>query len=275
MSSGETVASADVDEQHEPAPPLEVSAPCHAQVPPGSERRPRSAVHNTGGMCHAASARALCAVIDVDGTSALGDDDLAAALTAAIHGEEAGLTDLWRALQPPLLRYLRVVTGDAAEDVASEVWLQVACGIEGFDGRPTAFRVWLFRIARHRAIDENRRARRRRDTACVPRVPESAGVSDRDVALDVIERADTEWALRVIASLPPDQAEAVMLRAVAGLDVAQAAQVLGKRPGAVRIASMRGLRRLAAHPDVACRRPLTGRLAQAAAAVERSEAEGV
>jgi RNA polymerase sigma-70 factor (ECF subfamily) len=45
--------------------------------------------------------------------------------------------------------------------------------------------------------------------------------------------------------LPIDQAEAVMLRAVLGLDVAAAAKVLSKRPGAVRMAAHRGLRRLA------------------------------
>jgi RNA polymerase sigma-70 factor (ECF subfamily) len=41
-----------------------------------------------------------------------------------------------------------------------------------------------------------------------------------------------------------------MLRVVAGLDVASTARILGKRPGAVRIATMRGLRRLAANPQI-------------------------
>jgi RNA polymerase sigma-70 factor (ECF subfamily) len=70
------------------------------------------------------------------------------------------------------------------------------------------------------------------------------------VALD---RLDTDWALTLIATLPRDQAEAVMLRVVAGLDVKQAAAVLGKRPGAVRIAAMRGLRRLADNREVRAR----------------------
>ena len=51
--------------------------------------------------------------------------------------------------------------------------------------------------------------------------------------------------IRVVAG-PKDQAEAVLLRVVAGLDVAQTAKVLDKRDGAVRIAAMRGLKRLAA-----------------------------
>jgi RNA polymerase sigma-70 factor (ECF subfamily) len=180
----------------------------------------------------------------------LDDGDLADALSRAVGGDEAAFARLWRSLQPALLRYLRVVVGDAAEDVASETWLQAARGLPGFDGTVPAFRVWLFRIARHRGLDERRRAARRREDPREPAEQESASGQVRDVAYEVLESSDTGWALERIASLPADQAEAVMLRVVAGLDVTQTAQVLGKRPGAVRVAAMRGLRRLAADPQV-------------------------
>jgi RNA polymerase sigma-70 factor, ECF subfamily len=183
------------------------------------------------------------------------DDDLASALIAARVGEEQGFAVLWRALHPAVLRYLRVVAGDAAEDAASETWLQVARDLDQFTGDPAAFRGWLFRIARHRGIDEVRRAGRRRED---PAETVDAGPAGGDTATEVIEGADTAWALSRIAALPTDQAEAVMLRVVAGLDVAATAQVLGKRRGAVRIATMRGLRRLAVDPQVcdrAARRP--------------------
>lgn len=181
------------------------------------------------------------------------DDELAAALSAAVRGDAGGFAVLWSALQPRVLRYLRMLVGEAAEDVASETWLQAARDLRGFAGPPRAFRVWLFTIARNRAVDEHRRARRRPEE---PREPgEWAGVGVQpDAAHDLLQRSDTDWALRMIASLPKDQAEAVMLRVVAGLDVAQTAQVLSKRPGAVRVAAMRGLRRLAAHAEVQARR---------------------
>src|SRR5581483_295801 len=66
-----------------------------------------------------------------------------------------------------------------------------------------------------------------------------------DPAREAVERLATRQALRLISELPANQAEAVMLRVVVGLDVTQTAEVLGKRPGAIRIAAMRGLRRLA------------------------------
>jgi RNA polymerase sigma-70 factor (ECF subfamily) len=175
------------------------------------------------------------------------DDQFADALIAARAGEEQGFAVLWRALNPLVLRYLRVVVGDAAEDVASETWLQVARDFDRFAGGPAEFRGWLFRIARHRGIDARRRAGRNRED---PVENVDAATVAPDAAAEMIEGEETAWALRRIAGLPIDQAEAVMLRVVAGLDVATTARVLGKRAGAVRIAAMRGLRRLAADPQV-------------------------
>jgi RNA polymerase sigma-70 factor (ECF subfamily) len=60
-----------------------------------------------------------------------------------------------------------------------------------------------------------------------------------------VENLDTEAALALVATLPPDQAEVILLRVLAGLDVTQVASILGKRPGAVRVLQHRGLRRLA------------------------------
>jgi len=172
--------------------------------------------------------------------------DLDSALAAARRGEETGFAELWHALNPPLLRYLRAVVGDTAEDVASETWLQAAKDVRGYRGDAAGFRVWLFRVARHRALDELRKvARRKEENGDVAEFVADWPAAD-DTERAASEREDTERALRLIARLPKDQAEAVLLRVVAGLDVAQTAKVLDKRDGAVRIAAMRGLKRLAA-----------------------------
>ena len=171
--------------------------------------------------------------------------DLEEALHAARDGDAHGFAQLWRALQPAVLRYLRVVVGDQAEDAASETWLHVIRDLGRFHGDLDAFRGWLFRIARHRALDLRRRRHGTPGTAVDGVAPDTATLA--------IEGFGTDWALRIIATLPADQAEAVMLRIVAGLDVATTAHILGKRPGAIRIATMRGLRRLATHPQVSAR----------------------
>ena len=61
-------------------------------------------------------------------------DEFAAVLTAAQSGSEAALTLLWRDANPALLRYLRVIAPDAAEDIAAETWLQVVRGLPGSAG---------------------------------------------------------------------------------------------------------------------------------------------
>jgi RNA polymerase sigma-70 factor (ECF subfamily) len=175
------------------------------------------------------------------------EEDLSLALAAARDGDEHGFAVLWRSLQPALLRYLTVVVGDAAQDVASETWLQAARDLRRFRGDARGFRVWLFRLARNRGLDERRRAARR---PAEPHPHVEVNAVAADAATEALDRLGTDWALAVIASLPADQAEAVLLRVVAGLDVAQTADVLGKRPGAVRVAAMRGLRRLAADREV-------------------------
>ena len=65
-----------------------------------------------------------------------------------------------------------------------------------------------------------------------------------DTAGQALELMATDAAIALIAQLPQDQAEAVLLRVVMGLDSVAAGRVLGKRPGAVRTASYRGLRRI-------------------------------
>lgn len=189
------------------------------------------------------------AVTDVRGAGVTAETALDAALDAARLGDERGFATLWISLNPLILRYLRVLVGQAAEDIASETWLHAARDVHGFRGDANGFRVWLFRVARHRGLDELRRAGRRlEEPAGLPGDSEGAAPERRapdDTAAEALERLSTEQALRMIARLPKNQAEAVMLRVVIGLDANQSAQVLGKRSGAVRIAAMRGLRGLA------------------------------
>lgn len=131
------------------------------------------------------------------------------------------------------------------EDVAADVWVDVARRLRDFSGDESAFRGWLFTLARRRAIDAWRQAER----APVHLTANHADL-DRPGAHDTaglaLERMSTRRALDLIATLPRDQAEAIALRVIAGLDVKEVARLLGKRPGAVRVAAHRGLRALAA-----------------------------
>jgi DNA-directed RNA polymerase specialized sigma24 family protein len=84
------------------------------------------------------------------------DADLSAAVAAAQRGDERAFRLVFRAIQPRLLRYLRAVVGDDAEDVASEAWLQIARDLKSFRGDFDSLRGWTATIARHRALDHLR-----------------------------------------------------------------------------------------------------------------------
>ncbi|MEU9340706.1 RNA polymerase sigma factor [Streptomyces sp. NPDC048278] len=172
------------------------------------------------------------------------DGDLGAAVARAQEGDEAAFAVAYRIVQPNLLGYLRGIVGDDAEDVASDAWLEIARDIGRFKGDGAGFRGWTATIARHRALDHLRRRRVR---------PQAAGTDLEALDLagphntpeQALESISTERALELVRGLPRDQAEAVLLRVVVGLDGPAAARVLGKRPGAVRTATHRGLKRLA------------------------------
>ena len=175
-------------------------------------------------------------------------DDFDDVLNRARSGDDTAFLALWDHLHPRLLRYLRVLGCDEADDVASETWLHAVRDLDRFDGGADDFRCWLFAIGRHRAIDASRsriRSRIRLTRAAAVPVADPNPVED-----EVLDGLSTRKAVALVAELSRDQAEVVALRIIAGLDTAAVAGILGKSPGAVRIALHRGLRTLSADPRV-------------------------
>jgi RNA polymerase sigma-70 factor, ECF subfamily len=167
-----------------------------------------------------------------------------AVLAGSRAGAEWAITVLFREFHPALLRYLRAQEPAEGEDLAAEAWLDAARGLHRFRGDEQAFRRWIFTIARRRLIDfRRRRARSARALEAWRDFAEPRELDDAGAV--VLAASETDAALARIASLPSDQAEVVLLRVVAGLDVADVAGILGKKPGTVRVLQHRALHRLA------------------------------
>jgi RNA polymerase sigma-70 factor (ECF subfamily) len=171
-------------------------------------------------------------------------EDFAALLAAAQGGSDAAFATLWRDTNPALLRYLRVIAPEHAEDVAAETWVQVVRGLPRFTGDESAWRAWLFTTARRRLLDQARLRKRHPaeplddvSPAEIPRTPDAEQLAMENMA--------TEAAMSLLSRLPQQQAEVIMLRVVAGLDTEVVAEMLGRSPGAVRVAAHRGLKKLA------------------------------
>src|SRR5580693_7621190 len=87
-------------------------------------------------------------------------DDFARVLADAQGGSEDQFAVLWRDANPALLRYLRVLAPENAEDIAAETWVHVVRGLPRFIGDEAAWRAWLFTTARRRLLDQVRLRKR-------------------------------------------------------------------------------------------------------------------
>jgi RNA polymerase sigma-70 factor, ECF subfamily len=170
-------------------------------------------------------------------------DDFARVLADAQGGSEDQFAVLWRDANPALLRYLRVLAPENAEDIAAETWVHVIRGLPRFIGDEAAWRAWLFTTARRRLIDQARLRKRHPaepldgvSAAEMPRTPDAAQIAMENLA--------TESAIALLSQLPPPQAEVIMLRVLAGLDTDAVAELLGKTPGNIRVMAHRGLKKL-------------------------------
>jgi RNA polymerase sigma-70 factor (ECF subfamily) len=172
-------------------------------------------------------------------------DPLDDAVQRMCRGDGDAFRVVYHAVHPTLLRYLEILVGaDDAEDVGSETWAQACRDLGRFhEGGGDGFRAWVTTIGRHRALDHLRR--RGRGVRAVQDLTGVEVVDSRDAETAVLETYSTAGAVALVAGLPRDQAEAVWLRAVMDLDVRTVAEMTGKRPGAVRSATHRGLRSLA------------------------------
>ena len=181
-------------------------------------------------------------------------------LDAARAGEEWAFSVLYRDLNARLLRYFAAQAPAEAEDLASETWLHAARQLHGFVGGEMSFRAWLFTIARRRLVQHWRDAGRRPRAGSGPDGTGAGGggpdgiahfAAAGDLEQAVVDAAGSAAAARMLVEvLTRDQADVVLLRVMAGLDVDQVATILGKRPGTVRVLQHKALKRLAArYPD--------------------------
>ncbi len=164
------------------------------------------------------------------------------ALADARQGGEVGLTALFRAFHPRILRYLRSRDRRRADDVAGETWLAVASQITAFRGDAGAFSAWLFTIARQRLADQHRTAARR-GTDPVAEVPEPHAVASAEQT--GLDHLNAQQAVDfIVANLSADHADVDLLRPLGGLTAAQVAGVLGREEGWVRVTHHRATHRL-------------------------------
>lgn len=148
-------------------------------------------------------------------------------------GEEQAFRELLARWQRPILNFAYRMIGDAAaaEDVAQEVFIRVSRRIGGFRLRPgrAAFSTWLFQIARHAALDQQRQ-RRRHPTESMTELEETVGMVAGGTRPPDVAALGGDIAAEIAAAvvaLPEDQRTALVLAEYEGAAVTAIAAVMG------------------------------------------------
>ncbi|WP_431034189.1 sigma-70 family RNA polymerase sigma factor [Streptomyces sp. P6-2-1] len=179
--------------------------------------------------------------------------EIGALVHRAVDGEQQAVHDLLARVHPLAIRYCRTrlsrLPGDArhfVEDLAQEVCVAVLLALPRYKDTGRPFEAFVFAIAGHKVADLQRAAMRHGSTA----VPSDEMPERPDDSLGPEERAllssDAAWAKKLLASLPENQRELLLLRIAVGLTAEETGQMLGMSPGAVRVAQHRALSRLRA-----------------------------
>jgi RNA polymerase sigma-70 factor (ECF subfamily) len=173
-------------------------------------------------------------------------DDFARVLAGARAGEDWAAASIYRSIQPALMRYLSAREPREAEDIAAQVWFEVARSLPRFSGGENELRALVFTIGRRR-LSNARRNRARRPEAVEHQHLDAMTGPDDPAAIVVARDASREAVALVVRLLPRRQADVVLLRVLADLSVDEVAAIVGRSPAAVRVIQHRALKRLAGH----------------------------
>ena len=167
----------------------------------------------------------------------------------AVSGQPDAIETLLTEVRPMVVRYCRARLGrisghyHIADDVAQEVCIAVLAALPRYRDMGRPFASFVFGIASHKVADAVRTATRSAvPTEDLPDGPdEQPGPEEMAVAGIEAQRARD-----LLALLPGNLRELLVLRVVSGLSAEETGNVLGMSAGAVRVAQHRALARLRA-----------------------------
>jgi RNA polymerase sigma-70 factor, ECF subfamily len=171
-------------------------------------------------------------------------------LTAlAARGEAAAIESLLEQIRPMVVRYCRArlgqITGHyhVADDVTQEVCIAILSALPRYRDMGRPFASFVFGIASHKVADAMRNAARLAiPTEDLPDGPDN-GPGPEETVVAFIE---AERVRALLARLPENQRDLLVLRVLTGMSAEETGHALGMSPGAVRVAQHRALTRLRA-----------------------------
>ncbi|MGW5722990.1 RNA polymerase sigma factor ShbA [Amycolatopsis sp. NPDC003865] len=164
-------------------------------------------------------------------------------------GDPAAIHSLLQMIEPVVVRYCRArMSGRdlsylSADDVAQEVCLSVLKVLPHYQDRGGSFLYLVHAIAANKVADAYRAVARDRYEP-VPELPDRPLVAGNEPESHALHLDLGARLGKLLASLPRVQQEILVLRIAVGFSATETAEVLGLRPGDVRVTQHRALTRL-------------------------------
>ncbi|MDQ3879947.1 MAG: RNA polymerase sigma factor [Chloroflexota bacterium] len=161
---------------------------------------------------------------------------MAALVAAAQRGDRDSFGQIFDEYQLPVYRYAlaRLRSPADAEDATAETFVAALRNIRRFRWRGVPFDAWLFRIARSKVADVQRRRQRHGATTDIGDVNPARLPIESDVASVAIARDTQARMLEHLRTLTPMHQDVLALRFLAGLSLEETAEALGKSTNAVK-----------------------------------------
>lgn len=171
--------------------------------------------------------------------SSTGNEDLSCKaeselISLAIAGNSEAFGVLYEKYIDQIYNYIyyRTSSGKDAEDLCSRVFIRALHHIERYEDRGYPFSAWLYRIAHNLVVNWYRDKDRSNEISLTDQYPPprmDGNVEDR------IENEDEKEALlQVIADLPEDRKELLILKHVEGLTNSEIGQIMDRTEGAIK-----------------------------------------
>jgi RNA polymerase sigma-70 factor (ECF subfamily) len=172
----------------------------------------------------------------------------------AQQGDQMAFAELYETYRPLVYRFLRRRldgSDEIVEDLTEDVFVKVYEKLDRYVERGMPFTAWLYRIAHNHLVDYLRSLPRMAahsldEVAEVPEVAASAAYRQ------VLDRQSLEPAM---ARLTPEQRQAIELRFMEGMSVAETAAAMGRSDEAVKKLQARALANMRRHLMPAAQTP--------------------
>lgn len=161
----------------------------------------------------------------------------------AVRGEASAFGLLYDFYQPKIYRFVVIKVGrrEEAEDLTHQVFLNAWQNIKNYKSQGFPFSSWLYRIARNLVIDHYRTAK---ESVSMDEVDPEYLAVPAAAHFDLENKFQLEKVRRALNKLEPDYQDVIVMRFIEDLSTKEAALIIGKSEGAVKLMQHRALKKL-------------------------------